>query len=86
MTNRHMKNMNELIGKVLVAFIYAAVIYAVFFRGFEIVREYVKNQAVDGCIETASYTSVVGCEGGRNETVEPMRNWYEFCMQEKGYM
>ncbi|MBI4226066.1 hypothetical protein HY612_03035 [Candidatus Roizmanbacteria bacterium] len=74
-----MKNA-QTIGLILLA----AVIAAVGVMGNMTAQKWVKQQAIDSCLKTSSYTSEVGGTEGRNSSVEPMKNWYEFCMKEKG--
>lgn len=44
-----------------------------------------KSEAVDGCMTSSTFVSEVGGKDGKNVTTEPMKNWYELCMKEKGY-
>ena len=68
------------IGSVLIA----AVIAVVCLMGFMSAEKWIKYQAIDSCLNTSNYTSEVGGGEGKNSSVEPMKNWYEFCMKEKG--
>ncbi len=52
---------------------------------FSLKEKEIKNTAVDGCLTATTFVSEVGGKDGKNVTTEPMKNWYELCMKEKGY-
>jgi len=74
-----MKNAQTL-GLVLLA----AAVAVVGVMGNMTAQKWVKQHAIDSCLKVASYTYEVGGGEGKNSSVEPMKNWYEFCMKEKG--
>lgn len=76
-----MKYFIEILKPLIGVAVFAVVIYF----GYLIVSQGMKSQAIDACLKTASYTSKVGNETSNNTSVEPMKNWYEFCMKSKGY-
>ena len=62
----------------------AAAIAVVGVLGNMTAQTWVKNQAINNCLKSSSFTSEVGGETGKTSSMEPMKNWYEFCLKEKG--
>jgi hypothetical protein len=44
-----------------------------------------KNQAVSECLKASSVVSFSGDAKNSHKYTEPMTNWYDKCMSEKGY-
>lgn len=72
-----------------IIFLFLVMIAAIFGVGFYLtitrVDIFLKNSAIDSCLKSASYSSEVGNESGKNTTNEPIKQWFDFCMKEKGY-
>jgi len=75
-----MKNINRIIGAIIIA----AAFLAVGLQLVYIAREYVRNQAIDGCAAQSNYSASFE-ENGRQVTVsESQRHLFEKCLLNKG--
>jgi hypothetical protein len=72
------KNSHSLISSLLIAAAIAAIAIVSFIQS----EKYIKNTAIDGCLQAGRLET----KTNKNENVTiPENYWYTFCMEQKGY-
>jgi len=75
-----MRNLN-IISRLLLAAVLAALVYVVYIQS----GIWLKNQAVDECLNSSKYNTELSGDRHTTTSQEPNKEWYNFCMKEKGY-
>lgn len=77
--------MNKDIKNILIAIIFSLTILAVTGVGYLVAKKALKDQAITECLKISSVVSFSGDEHNSHKYTEPLMNWYNKCMEEKGY-
>ncbi len=77
--------MNKDTKSILAAIVISLTILAVTSVGYLVAQKALKDHAITECLRISSVVSFSGDEHNSHKYTEPLMNWYNKCMEEKGY-